>query len=117
MRFPDTRPLLPSFVVVVAVGAFFLLDSGPEKQSFPTAVTQSDKLGSPTPPMAELATLREIAPVDSTGLTKVLEIVQSLQSSNKSLSDQVGALTARLDNLERARAEVSNRPQGQGRRR
>lgn len=120
MWFRDVRPLLPGFAIIVAVGVYLWVDRAPEKPPLPAATTQSGTWGSPAPPNAKLATLRETvfpSPTDSTGLAKLMDIVQALQSSNKALSDQVSALAARLDTLEKARAEVREQPQVRTRRR
>ena len=108
MRFRDARPLLPATVVVILIGAFLWIDDTAEKPSRQAAATQSGTLRSPVPLDAELATIQQTVPTPpngSTELAKLQETVQALQSSNKSLSDQVSALAARLDNLGKARAE------------
>jgi hypothetical protein len=107
MRF-RAGPLLPTVVVGILIGAFLWIDDDTEKPSQRPAAAQSDSLRLPSGPDAELATLLPTLPAptnDSTELARLQETVQALQSSNKSLSDQVSALAARVDNLGKARAE------------
>jgi hypothetical protein len=126
MRFRDARPLLPSIVLMILVGAYLWIDpAAPENPSRPAATNQSGTRESlrleeeavfpPGGQDAKLASVQKTVPTppnDSTGLVaKLQENVQALQSSNKALSDQVGALAARLDSLEKARAEVREQPQ------
>ena len=125
MRFRDVRPLLPSIAVMIVVGAYLWIDSAPESPSGPAATNQRGTLTSlwleeeavfpPGGQDAKLALVQKTdftPPDDSTGLVaKLQEDVRALQSSNKLLSDQVGALAARLDNIEKAQAEVREQPQ------
>jgi hypothetical protein len=122
MRFRDALPLVPAAALVIFVGAYLLIDDAAEKPSRPAVPVQSYTGASlVAPPDAELATPLPqtvlTSPDNSTELTRLQQTVQALQSSNKSLSDQVNALAARLDNLEKAHAEISEPPRGRGRRR
>ena len=121
MRFRDVHPLLPSIVLMILVGAYLWIDRAPENPSRPATTNQSGTWESPGGAQdVKLASVQKTVPTppnDSTGLLKLQENVQALQSSNKALSDQVGALAARLDSLEKARAEVTEKPQDRARRR
>ena len=106
MRFRKALPLLPSFAVAILVGAYLVIDSAADKHPR-QVVALSDTRASGDPEAGSGAFQETVfAPSDnSMELTKLQQTVQALQLSNKSLVDQVGALAARLDNLEKARAE------------
>ena len=106
MRFHRALPLLPSFAVAILVGAYLVIDGAADKHPR-QAVALSDTRA-PGDPEAGPGAFQEtvFTPSDgSTELAKLQQTVQALQLSNKTLSDQVGTLAARLDNLEKARAE------------
>lgn len=125
MRFREALPLLPSVALLILVGAYLWVDRGidgaaEQNYSRPAASTQSDTWSSSARPDVELAALQPPAPTTTEGsaaLAELQQTVQALQLSNKTLSDQIGALTDRLDNLEKARAEMRESPRGRTRRR
>lgn len=118
MRFREALPLLPSVAIAILVGAYLWIDDA-GGQHFRPAAARSDTESSAARPVAELVGFpqTESTSDNSTELAKLQQTVQALQSSNKSLSDQVGTLAARLDNLEKARAEIRELPRHRGRRR
>ncbi len=113
MEFRKALPFLPGVAILLLIGAYLLaylwVDDAAETHFLsPAAATQSDRAIRPD---AELAPLQQIAPPvsdpeHSTAWAELQKTMQTLESSNKALSDQVGALAARLDDLEKARAEM-----------
>lgn len=106
MRFREAHPLLPSFALAILVGGYLWIDGAAEKHSRPVAA-QSVTTGLPAEPDAQLAAFQQtVSTSHEDPLARLQRTVQDLQSSNKSLSEQVGTLAARLDDLEKARAEA-----------
>lgn len=105
MRFREALPLLPSFALAILVGGYLWIDGATEKHSRPVAA--QSVTGSPAEPDAQLAAFQQtVSTSHEDPLARLQRTVQDLQSSNKSLSEQVGTLAARLDDLEKARAEA-----------
>jgi uncharacterized protein HemX len=92
-----------ALVLIAIGGAVFWGNSRPEKDSSQAAAVQS-KADSSSPPQDD--TKQAVAALQQT-VKGAADQISDIQRQLKLLSEQIGALAARVDSLERARSETT----------